>query len=214
LRYLAELVGAQQLARAHQRARALLAQRDALALEVRGGADARLAADDDMEAFLKQVGDGAQVAERPLRLEEIGAAISPEGDVGLAEAGIELPAADRLDIVDRALAGLGDGDQPGHAAAAADVAGPRARRVADDGGQHAADRKIGGTGRAGADAEEADVVGEGAAREQRCSGEERQALPATDAGIPSMRPAPWHHPPVHFAPIPSTLRERPAILRT
>src|SRR5262249_1819578 len=94
-----------------------------------------------------------------------------------------------------------------------DVAGPRARRVADDAGQHAADREIGRSGRAGADAEEADIVGPGAGRQQQHGGtaEQRQAAPAADAR-PSPRPASWHHPPVHDAPIPPMLRRRPAIL--
>ena len=78
--------------------------------------------------------------------------IGAVGDVALREAGLDPPCLDRLDVVDRALGGLDDQDQVGHAAARRPRAHARAPGgLAERPAISVADRVVGAGDAAGAD---------------------------------------------------------------
>ena len=87
--------------------------------------------------------------------------------------GIERARTDGADILDRPCRGLGDGDQPRDAAAAAVIAAPAAGRVADHAGDHAPQDEERAAALAGADAEIAHIL--------RC-GRAGQKLPGKQGG--------------------------------
>ena len=105
-----------------------------------------------------EVADQAQVGDLGLALVDAGAGVRPVGDVRLREARLHLAGGDAVDVGDRSVRRDGGRDQARHAAAAALVAGARARRVGNGVGDQAADRVVGAGGAAGADAEELDVL--------------------------------------------------------
>ena len=126
-----------------------------------------------MDQRREQVGDGPQSAHGTLFPERPGSVKGPVGDVRLDQGRFELSRGQGADILHRAFGRLGDGQQIGHAAAAAPVAGPRPRWVADRVGDRAADGELRAADGAGADAEEANVLGGGAGGEQAQADRER-----------------------------------------
>ena len=129
-------------------------ERDPLSLQPLDAFYPGVLARDDMDAFGIEVGDRPEVGDPVLAAEHALAGIAPIGDVGLAQARFEIALGHGLDVVDRAMGSLGDGDQAGDAAATAPLAGARTGRVADGAGDQAADGEINARRGAGADAKE------------------------------------------------------------
>ena len=69
-------------------ARAGLADRDRLALQIGERADRAVGADDEMRDRREQAGDRAQLAQRPAIGEQLDAVIGPAGQIGLGKARI------------------------------------------------------------------------------------------------------------------------------
>jgi hypothetical protein len=86
--------------------------------------------------------------------EGAGAPVSPSSDVGLGQSQIEIAAGDGAQIVGGVGGGLGYGDQARHAATAAAVAFPGARRIGDGVGDETAEGEVRGAGGAGADTDD------------------------------------------------------------
>ena len=141
-----------------QRPRALAVQGHALAGKIGDRVDAGPAPGHDLHDPRVEAGDQPDVAQRFETLEDAGAVIGSEHDVGLTEARFDATGIDIPGIGDRALRGLGDADQAGHAAASSLVAGPGSRRARDDVGDDGRHRMEGAGRAAGADTEEVELL--------------------------------------------------------
>src|SRR3546814_9218400 len=104
-------------------------ERDALALDVGHGLDARLGAHHQVDGLRVEVGDGAQGLQRSTGEEQFLAVIGPVGDVRLHEAGFQSPLLDLAGVVHRRAGRLCDRNQAGDAATAAALAVAAARRA-------------------------------------------------------------------------------------
>src|SRR3546814_20717671 len=91
-------------------------ERDALALDVGHGLDARLGAHHQVDGLRVEVGDGAQGLQRSTGEEQFLAVIGPVGDVRLHEAGFQSPLLDLAGVVHRRAGRLCDRNQAGYAA--------------------------------------------------------------------------------------------------
>src|SRR5690606_42152955 len=116
-------------------------ERDALAAQILDTRDAGVLAGDDMHILAVEAGDAAQGLVARLPLIDAGGGRRPVGDVGLAEAAFDLVLLDILDVGDRAVGGLDDGEQARHAAGGITLGG--AGRVRDDLRNGLPDRVIG-----------------------------------------------------------------------
>ena len=150
-------IGRQDKARIHEGARAGLVHANPLAFEVCNAFDARAFFDDDMHGLGVQVGNQPQIGNVGLAGKNAGACLRPRGHVGLAKAGFHGAARNGVDVGQRAVGRLGRGDN---------LSGYRHGI-----GNHAANRVIGASRTASADAKE--LLGMGRACEGRgqCGGE-------------------------------------------
>ena len=161
-------LGGEQLLHRRARARARVADVDALALEVAELGDARFLARHQRERLGMHREHGAQVL--VALLERAAAVVGLELDVGLRHAEIELAALDRVDVVDRAAGGF---DRAANAGLGAVLVDEPADRAAD-GVVHAGDP-------AGADRDELLLRG-GRERQQGGAGQgDRGGAAATGA---------------------------------
>ena len=148
--------------------------------------DAGPLAGDQVDAFRIEIRNRAQASDLALVGENAGPGIGPIRHVRLGEARFQGSGIDAVDIGDRTVGRLRDGDEARHAAAAALVAFTRSRRVADRVRNQAPDRIVRPARATGPDAEETHVLRDRKARgdQQPCCCDRDQSIPELHAMLP------------------------------